>query len=134
VIAGQGHYQALDGMGRSRLWAAQANAPMRQRLSAAELEHAGQALLPSKVARAEWLSHYDFYYYNRAAHTMGGHQDKPLPVLRLQFADASATWVHLDPYSGTLLNSLDQRGRLKRWLFALLHSWDWLPLLSQRPL
>jgi uncharacterized iron-regulated membrane protein len=134
VIAGQGHYQALDGMGRSRLWAAQANAPIRLRLSAAELEHAGQALLPSKVARAEWLSHYDFYYYSRAAHTMGGHQDKPLPVLRLQFADANATWVHLDPYSGTLLNSLDQHGRLKRWLFALLHSWDWLPLLSQRPL
>ncbi|MEQ1742713.1 MAG: hypothetical protein ABL869_09500, partial [Candidatus Nitrotoga sp.] len=24
--------------------------------------------------------------------------------------------------------------RLSRWLFAMLHSWDWLPLLERRPL
>ena len=26
------------------------------------------------------------------------------------------------------------RDSLKRWLFAMLHSWDWLPLLQRRPL
>ncbi|MBP9653885.1 MAG: hypothetical protein KBE19_05790, partial [Rhodocyclaceae bacterium] len=23
---------------------------------------------------------------------------------------------------------------VKRWLFAFLHSWDWLPLLNSRPI
>ena len=133
VIAGQGHYQALDGAGRSRLWAACAQAPLRERLSDAELERAGRALLPAS-AQVEWLQQYDFYYYARATHTMTGHFDKPLPVLRLRFADHVATWAHLDPQSGVLLNALDRRGRVKRWLFALLHSWDWLPLLGRRPL
>ena len=29
---------------------------------------------------------------------------------------------------------LDEGRRLSRWLFAMLHSWDWLPLLERREL
>ena len=29
---------------------------------------------------------------------------------------------------------MDSYQRAERWLFALLHSWDWLPLLRNRPL
>ncbi|MNR48694.1 hypothetical protein D3C85_1679600 [compost metagenome] len=54
-------------------------------------------------------------------------------MLRVRFDDAAGTWIHIDPYSGALIEQLDDRRRAGRWLFNLLHSWDWLPLLS-RPL
>lgn len=99
------------------------------------LETSAQKLLPSaKVARTETLRSYDTYYYSREAHTMLGGIDKPLPVLRVVFDDPHATWVHIDPQTGAVLSRLDSTGRTKRWLFAMLHSWDWLPLLNNRPL
>ncbi|WP_258316913.1 hypothetical protein, partial [Escherichia coli] len=33
-----------------------------------------------------------------------------------------------------MLGRLDLHRRTSRWLFGLLHSWDWLPLLQRRPL
>jgi len=65
---------------------------------------------------------------------MTGGNDKPLPVLRVVFADAHATWVHIDPHTGAVLDKSDTHRRASRWLFALLHSWDWGPLLARRPL
>ena len=65
---------------------------------------------------------------------MTGHMEKALPVLRLEFDDPAHTWLYLDPRNGALVQRLDDRLRLKRWLFALFHSWDWLPLLQHRPL
>jgi len=65
---------------------------------------------------------------------MTGGGDKPLPVLRVVFADAHATWVHIDPHTGAVLDKSDRHRRASRWLFALLHSWDWAPLLASRPL
>ncbi len=80
------------------------------------------------------LTDYDLYYYNRDPHTMTGGNDKPLPVLRVAFADAHSTWVHIDPATGTIIGQTDSTRRVGRWLFAMLHSWDWLPLLERRPL
>ena len=99
-----------------------------------ELEAAARRLLPDPVARMETLHAYDSHYYSRAAHTMSGGADKPLPVLRVVFADAEASWVHVDPHTGAVLGRIDGHRRLSRWLFGMLHSWDWLPLLSRRPL
>jgi hypothetical protein len=65
---------------------------------------------------------------------MTGGGDKPLPIWRLVFDDAHATWVHLDPHTGAVLGRSDTGRRTSRWLFAMLHSWDWLPLLERRPL
>lgn len=100
----------------------------------AELQAAAARLLPDPVARTELLRDYDLHYYSRAAHTMTGGGDKPLPVLRVVFADAHATWVHIDPHTGAVLDKSDTHRRASRWLFALLHSWDWGPLLARRPL
>ena len=50
------------------------------------------------------------------------------------FDDPAATWLHIDPYSGTVIEQLDQRRRAVRWVFKMLHSWDWLPLLQRPPL
>ena len=99
------------------------------------LEAAGSAMLPAaRIAESFVQEAYDWHYYARAPHTMGGHLERPLPILRLSFDDAAQTWLYLDPRSGAVLLRLDGHGRVKRWLFALLHSWDWLPLLTLRPL
>lgn len=103
-------------------------------LDAAALRLAATQLLPAPVARVERLQDYDLYYYARDAHTMTGGGAKPLPILRIVFDDPHATWVHLDPHTGAVLGRLDSGKRTSRWLFAMLHSWDWLPLLERRPL
>jgi hypothetical protein len=103
-------------------------------LDEAALREAAASLLAAPVARIERLLEYDLYYYARDAHTMMGGADKPLPILRIVFDDPHATWVHLDPHTGVVLGRLDSGKRTSRWLFAMLHSWDWLPLLERRPL
>lgn len=91
-------------------------------------------LLPAPLERVDVLYDYDLHYYARTEHTMTGGRDKPLPIWRVVFADSARTWVHLDPHTATVINSVDSRRRTYRWLFAMLHSWDWLPLLERRPL
>jgi hypothetical protein len=91
-------------------------------------------LLPAPVVGVEELNRYDLYYYAREPHTMGGGNEKPLPILRVIFDDSYATWVHIDPHTGAVLGKIDSHRRTSRWLFGMLHSWDWLPLLDRRPL
>ncbi len=91
-------------------------------------------LIDAPVLRGEWLTAHDLYWYERAEHTMMGGHDKPLPLLRVVFGDAAGSWVHIDPHTGQVLGRMDRSQRVKRWLFAMLHSWDWLPLLQRRPL
>ncbi|MCS4510388.1 PepSY domain-containing protein [Xylophilus ampelinus] len=103
-------------------------------LDAETVRAAASHLMRAPVAHIDRLDAYDLYYYSREAHTMTGGTDKPLPVLRVVFADTHATWVHVDPHTGTVLGRTDGHRRTSRWLFAMLHSWDWLPLLNRRPL
>ncbi|WP_432730546.1 PepSY domain-containing protein [Variovorax sp. W6] len=103
-------------------------------LDAEALKRAVARLLPEAIARIDVLRAYDNHYYARDAHTMTGGTDKPLPVWRVVFTDAPASWVHVDPLTGTVLGRIDSHRRASRWLFAMLHSWDWLPLLERRPL
>ena len=91
-------------------------------------------LLAAPMARLDVLRDYDLYYYARSEHSMTGGSDRPLPIWRAVFADEHQTWVHIDPHTGAVLGSLDSHGRTKRWLFAMLPRWDWLPLLERRPL
>ena len=85
--------------------------------------------------RIDILRQDDFYYYSRAEHTMGGgRKPHPLPIWRVRYDDPNQTWLHIDPATGQVLSELDSYQRTERWLFALLHSWDWLPLLRNRPL
>lgn len=85
--------------------------------------------------RIDILQQDDFYYYSRTEHTMtGGRKPHPLPIWRVRYDDPNQTWLHIDPATGQVLSELDSYQRTERWLFALLHSWDWLPLLRNRPL
>jgi len=107
---------------------------VRSSLPPTLLEQAAESLWPAGQAHKQWLNSYDFYYYARSEHSMLGHLDKPLPVLRVTFDDAAQTWLHIDPRSGEILSQAGSGRRLSRVLFSLLHSWDWLPLLQSRPL
>ncbi|NVD98017.1 PepSY-associated TM helix domain-containing protein [Massilia sp. BJB1822] len=103
-------------------------------IDTAALREAATRLMPQPVQSSEILSAYDLYYYSRDAHTMTGGASKPLPVWRIAFADAQESWVYIDPHTGTVVARSDRGKRWSRWLFAMLHSWDWLPLLERRPL
>jgi len=132
---GQTYVQARDGQGNSLLLAWNTREAPQAALDLAALEAGGRRLLPqAALAKATLQQDYDWHYYRRAPHSMSGHMEKPLPVLRLEFDDSAHTWLYLDPRNGALVQRLDDRLRLKRWLFALFHSWDWLPLLQHRPL
>lgn len=101
--------------------------PREQLLDTAHL------MAPDVALQSEWLERFDTYYFARDAQSMYGSQNRPLPVLRVRFDDPEQTWVYLDPASGEMIARHDQRQRVGRWLFNLLHSWDWPPLL-ERPL
>lgn len=121
------------GDGRNTLFAARDARPWH--FSPARLQGALIGLSPDLPPRIETIAQDDFYYYRRASHTMtGGRREHPLPIWRVRYSDPQQTWLHIDPATGTVLGQSDSRARLERWLFALLHSWDLLPLLQHRPL
>jgi len=93
----------------------------------AALTAAAASLVPgARVAGSERLTQPDAYWY-------GHHQPRRLPVLRVRFDDAAATWAYLDPASGSLLGRSDRSRRAYRWLFNAAHSWDLGWLLQHRP-
>jgi hypothetical protein len=124
--------QAVRPVGRVQLLDARSAQPVS--LDETALRNAATRLLDAPVERIERLTSYDFHYFERAAHTMTGGIEKPLPILRVVFQDPQASWVHIDLHTGAMLGRSDVGRRTSRWLFGLLHSWDWLPLLERRPL
>ena len=88
---------------------------------------AAKAAMPGVPIRdAAWLQEYDAYYYN---------QDgiRPLPVLRVRYADDRGTWLYLDPNLGTMMKQ-DVGGRWLRWLYHGLHNLDFPIWYYRRPL
>jgi hypothetical protein len=75
----------------------------------------------SKIASHELLSAYDSYYF--PGHRQGL-LDKPLPVLRVDLADAGRTSLYIDPLDGRLLARVDASRRAYRWLYSAVHHWD----------
>jgi hypothetical protein len=76
---------------------------------------------------AVWLQEYDGYYYNPRG-------SRPLPVLRVRYADEHATWLYLDPEQGGIVQRSTSVSRLRRWLYQGLHSLDFPFLYFHRPL
>lgn len=134
MLGGQAYVVGLARTGDSRILPLDVpGSPALPLLPADTLLRAAHAMQPAGHLQTHWLEHYDDYHYARAEQSMNGSLSKRLPVLQVRFDDEAATWIYLDPYSGALVDQLDQRRRAARWLFNLLHSWDWLPLL-ERPL
>ncbi|QEE39545.1 MULTISPECIES: PepSY domain-containing protein [unclassified Methylobacterium] len=86
---------------------------------------AADAIPMGHLRAAGLLGAYDAYWYPH------GVDPRPLPVLRLRFDDPDATWLHIDPRDGTILQRLDRSGRINRWLFDAPHRLDF-PFLSGR--
>lgn len=89
---------------------------------------AGRAVPGGVLRGVDQLTAFDTYWYPH------GLDPRPLPVLRLRFDDPAATWLHVDPRDGTLLQRLDRSGRINRWLFDAAHRLDLPGLTGNRPL
>lgn len=91
------------------------------------IARAAARLIPtSPPPQIERLTDDDVYWYSH-------HQERKLPVLRVQFSDPAATWFHVDPATGGILNRIDRSNRIYRWLFNGLHSFDFAFLVRYRP-
>ncbi|MGQ0734443.1 MAG: PepSY domain-containing protein [Acidobacteriota bacterium] len=87
---------------------------------------ARDAATGATIVDMTWLGQYDSYYYDRS-------RARPLPVLRVRYGDAAATWLYLDPSRGAIALVVRDRDRLNRWLYHGLHSLDFPGLYGRRP-
>ncbi|WP_343527800.1 PepSY domain-containing protein [Sphingomonas sp.] len=104
------HPRWLD---RQSLAPARASIPAR----AAMLVPGGRLVASERLARP------DFYWTSPTR----------LPVVRMRFDDPAATWLYVDPMSGALVQRQDRTRRAYRWVYTLLHTWDWPWLTARRP-
>ncbi|GGF55337.1 peptidase [Azorhizobium oxalatiphilum] len=96
-------------------------------LSDADIAKAAGPLLPgTPIARVTRLTAYDAYWYSH-------HRERPLPVVRVEFADDARTWIHIDPATSRIVGASTSSGRVYRWLYNGLHSLDLNILLQNRP-
>ncbi len=79
-----------------------------------------------EIQESDWLADYDAYYYDRW-------RAKPLPVLRVRYADANRTWLYISPQNGLISLRHTTRSRLNRWIYNGLHSLDFPFLYDRRP-
>ena len=111
-------YRAQGEDGRTLLVTADRGPAVKDRFSEADLLAAASAAMPGVATQeAVWLTSYDSYYYDRAA-------ERPLPVLRVKYADADETWLYLSSRDGAIVQRETASGRPVRWLYHGLHSLD----------
>ncbi|MBT5032403.1 MAG: hypothetical protein HOM55_08940 [Proteobacteria bacterium] len=86
-----------------------------------------QLIPTSEILVRQRLNEYDAYYYS--------HHDqfRPLPVLRVKFADPASTWFHIDIATGQVIGRVTSRNRVQRWIYSGLHSLDFSVLINNRP-
>ena len=91
------------------------------------IAQAGRAAVAGEHLQDQvWLVRHDSYYYDRW-------ESKPLPVLRVRYADLDQTWLYLDPGNGLIALRHTTRSRWNRWLYNGLHSLDFPFLYDRRP-
>jgi hypothetical protein len=90
-------------------------------------EVAADAMPGTTVVDSVWLRDYDGYYYDPRG-------SRPLPVLRVRYADTNGTWLYLDPERGGVVQRSTHVSRVRRWLYQGLHSLDFPALYFRRPL
>ena len=88
---------------------------------AALLAAAARVVGETKLVAHELIDNYDDYYYPNRRQTA---EDKPLPVHRVDLADAHHTSLYLDPVQARLLAKFDDSSRWRRWLYTAVHHWD----------
>jgi hypothetical protein len=115
---GKPFYRVQDQEGRTLLLTADRGPDVKEGFTESELRAAADAAMPgTRMQDAVWLTRYDGYYYDRAG-------ERPLPVLRVKYADADQSWLYLSARDGGLLLRETASGRRVRWLYHGLHSLD----------
>lgn len=89
------------------------------------IENARRLLPGIPIESSSVLTEPDIYWYSHG-------RDRPLPVVRVVFADTDRTWVTIDRTTGALLSQQNANGRSYRWLFNALHGFDLPVLLRNR--
>ena len=87
---------------------------------------AQRAVPQGKLIEEALLQDYDAYYYGRDG-------SRALPIWRLKFDDPRSSWLYVDPQRGAVAARYDRSGRIARWLYHGLHSWDFPFLWRRRP-
>ena len=87
---------------------------------------AQRAVPQGKLVEETRLEDYDAYYYDREG-------SRSLPIWRLKFNDPQSSWLYIDPQRGAIAARYDRSGRIARWLYHGLHSWDFPFLWRHRP-
>jgi len=126
-VGGRPYWIAAETPERSVVVAADRLEGAFERFPAGDIEALGRAAAPSPVADVAWLDGDDGYYRSSDS-------PRPLPVLRVVSRDDDATWVYLDPRTGSIVQVLRRADRVNRWLYHGLHSLDPLWLRTRRPL
>ncbi|MCY3712226.1 MAG: PepSY domain-containing protein [Gemmatimonadetes bacterium] len=122
-MGGSPYAYAVTGDGRRQLLTSSEQGSLEESV----LAQLKRGMAGHRTVSIERLTDYDLYYYSH-------HQRwRPLPVLRVRFDDANATWYHIDLTTGELINQLTETGRAKRWLYNGLHSLDFGFLIDNRP-
>ncbi|MBM3358417.1 MAG: PepSY domain-containing protein [Betaproteobacteria bacterium] len=129
-FAGRPYFVFYTAPGDSLLYPADQPEPGIQRFEQADLLANARNLRPdARIARTDWLVQHDNYWYSRE--NLG--RVRVLPVLRVRFDDANATWYHIDPHTGQVLDRMTRSNRIQRWVYNGLHSFDFGFLLRNRP-
>jgi hypothetical protein len=87
---------------------------------------AQRAVPEGKLVEESLLHDYDAYYYDREG-------SLSLPIWRLKFDDPRSSWLYIDPQRGAISERYERSGRIARWLYHGLHSWDFPFLWRHRP-
>ena len=112
--------------GVSLLLAPHTLSEVNDELDLAETVARAESAFGYPVSDATRLNTHDAYYYSRD-------NGRPLPAIRLKFADPYDTWLYLDARTGRIALQSHRFSRLDRWLFNGLHSLDFPFLYRSRP-
>jgi uncharacterized iron-regulated membrane protein len=122
---GDTHYLVLSHSATDKSLVLPDNATTLKRV----MEHAMLRLQPDATIQEQRLiSTYDSWYYTHH------NRYRPLPVLEVRFDDPEHSWYYLDLNTGAVVQRLTTTDRWARWLYNGLHSLDFAPLFSHRPL
>lgn len=118
-------FAALESAGKTWVLNPATGAPSP--LTDAALFAAAKALAPgAPVASTVRQTVDDDYWYSH-------HERRPLPVLRVAYADPDRTWMYIEPATGQVLGVNNASSRAYRWVFAGLHQMDFRVLIHHRP-
>lgn len=122
------HFIATLGGGERVIVAADGLVERQQAFSVDSIVSRIERAVPeTPVDDVTMLSSYDAYYYARDG-------ARPLPVVRIKFADPAETWIYVDPEFSQVVGSVHRASRVERWLYRGLHSLDFAFWYDRRPL